>query len=160
MDDVEKYGSEVIVSDELNEIFEQKHHLVSTVGEHTLRVVTSSVLICYMLKKLNVAVSLPVVIVGALCHDLGMSGREYGIKHPKESVKIADNIVSDMDEKTESVIRFHMRPLGDPKHIESVIVSLADKYNAVKDIFMGSAIRETGPKYALIRFGKWLYSPT
>ena len=149
--DVERYGSEVLDSDEMKQAFEQTHHKLATVGEHTLRVTMTSVLICYALRKMKVSVSIPAVVVGALCHDLGMLGRndkfnslkESNAGHPKDSVEIAKGLVSELPEKTEDIIERHMWPLGDskaPNSIEGAIVSAADKYTAVKDLIKGSEI--------------------
>ena len=74
--DLEVYGNEVLKSEEMKQAFEQTHHQKSTVGEHTLRVAVSSVMICYALKKLNINVNIPAVVVGSLCHDLGILGRD------------------------------------------------------------------------------------
>ena len=158
VDDVERYGGEVLESKELKSAFEQPHHRWSTVGEHTIRVTVSSVMICYALKKLHIKVNVPAVVVASLCHDLGMlgrsekysSGKECHREHPKDSVAIAKDIVIDMPDKTEDIIERHMWPAGKskaPNSIESVVVSVADKYNAVKDLVMGSDVYHTGLKH-------------
>ncbi len=150
--DFERYGGEVIDSDEMQEAFEQTHHHRSTVGDHTIRVATSSLMICYVLRKLRVNVSIPAVVVGSLCHDLGMLGRDekYSSErellkaHPEESVEVAREIVSEMPEKTEDIIERHMWPIKPtkvPNSVEGLVVSVADKYNAVKDIVKGAINR-------------------
>ena len=155
--DLMRYGSGVLTSEEMKQAFEQTHHQWSTVGEHTFRVAFSSVMICYALRKLNIKVSIPAVVVGALCHDLGILGRsekfssakECSREHPKESVEVAREIVSDMPEGTEDIIERHMWPAGEseaPNSIEGVVVSVADKYSAVKDIVKGSEVKNTGVK--------------
>ena len=155
--DLMRYGSDVLKSEEMKQAFEQTHHQWSTVGEHTVRVAFSSVMICYALRKLNIKVSIPAVVVGALCHDLGILGRsekfssakECSREHPKESVEVAREIVSDMPEGTEDIIERHMWPAGEseaPNSIEGVVVSVADKYSAVKDIVKGSEVKNTGVK--------------
>lgn len=156
--DLQLYGEDVLNSEEMKEAFQQTHHRWSTVGEHTFRVAFSSVMICYALKKLNIKVSVPAVVIGALCHDLGILGRdgkyssskEMSREHPKESVTVARDLVEDMPEKTEDIIERHMWPAGQskaPNSIEGVIVSAADKYSAVKDIVKGSDVKKTGVKY-------------
>ena len=156
--DLQLYGDEVLKSEEMKEAFQQTHHRWSTVGEHTFRVAFSSVMICYLLKKLDIKVSVPAVVIGALCHDLGILGRddkytsskEMSREHPKESVTVARGLVDDMPEKTEDIIERHMWPMGQskaPNSIEGVIVSVADKYNAVKDVIKGSEVKQTGVKY-------------
>lgn len=156
--ELELYGSDVLNSKEMQEAFQQTHHRWSTVGEHTFRVAFSSVMIAYALKKLNIKVNLPAVVIGALCHDLGILGRhekyssakEMSREHPRESVAVARELLENMPEKTEDIIERHMWPAGQskaPNSIEGAIVSAADKYNAVKDIVKGSDVKQTGPKY-------------
>ena len=162
--DLMLYGNDVLQSEEMKQAFMQTHHQWSTVGEHTFRVAFSSVMICYALRKLNIKVSIPAVVVGALCHDLGILGRNEKFssakecsrehpkcsrEHPKESVEVAREIVSDMPEGTEDIIERHMWPAGEseaPNSIEGVVVSVADKYSAVKDIVKGSEVKNTGVK--------------
>lgn len=160
-DDLMLYGNDVLQSEEMEKAFEQTHHNWSTVGEHTFRVAFSSVMICYALRKLNIKVNIPAVVIGALCHDLGILGRnekfssakECSAEHPKESVEVARGLVSDMPEKTEDIIERHMWPLGQseaPNSIEGVVVSVADKYCAVQDIVKGSEVKSTGIKNYLL----------
>ena len=154
--DLELYGGEVLESEEMQQAFEQTHHQWATLGEHTMRVAMSSVMICYALRKMNIKVNIPVVVIGALCHDLGMLGREKyaspkesSREHPKESVAVARELMEDLPEEAESVIERHMWPIGEseaPDSIEGAIVSVADKYNAVKDIVKGSDVKGTGVK--------------
>jgi len=156
--DLQLYGDDVLKSEEMKEAFQQTHHTWSTVGEHTFRVAFSSVMISYALRKLNIKVSIPAVVIGSLCHDLGILGRkekfssarEMSREHPKESVAVARELVGDIPEKTEDIIERHMWPAGQtkaPNSIEGVIVSVADKYCAVKDVIKGSEVKETGVKY-------------
>ena len=154
-DDLELYGNDVLQSEEMKQAFDQTHHQWATVGEHTLRVAFSSVMICYALRKLHIKVNVPAVVVGSLCHDLGIlgraekfsSGKECSREHPKESVAVAREIVGELPEKTEDIIERHMWPAGQskaPNSIEGVVVSVADKYSAVKDIVKGSDVKNTG----------------
>ena len=156
-DDLMLYGNDVLKSEEMKQAFQQTHHQWSTVGEHTFRVAFSSVMICYALRKLNIKVSIPAVVVGALCHDLGILGRsekfssakECSREHPKDSVEVAREIVGEMPEKAEDIIERHMWPAGEseaPNSIEGVVVSVADKYSAVKDLVKGSEVKNTGVK--------------
>jgi uncharacterized protein len=114
-------------------------------------------MICYALRKLNVKLSIPAVVVGALYHDLGILGRsekfssakECSREHPKDSVDVARGIVGEMPDKTEDIIERHMWPAGEsevPNSIEGVVVSVADKYSAVKDLVKGSEVKNTGVK--------------
>ena len=155
--DVERYGGEILESGEMQDAYDQTHHLWSTVGEHTLRVTLSSVMICYALNKLKIRANVPAVVIGALCHDLGMLGRkekyssdkEAVREHPADSVKVAKEIVDDLPDKTADIIERHMWPAGSskaPNSIEGLVVSLADKYTAVKDLVKGSDVKNTGVK--------------
>lgn len=154
--DLELYGADVLQSDEMKQAYDQIHHKWSTLGEHTMRVAMSSVMICYALKKLHIKVNVPLVVIGALCHDLGMldrgrfsSMKESNLEHPKESVSVAKDILKDLPEEAESIIERHMWPIGEseaPDSLEGAIVSVADKYNAVKDIVKGSEVKNTGVK--------------
>lgn len=164
--DLEFYGEDVLRSDEMKQAFTQTHHQWSTVGEHTFRVAFSSVMIAYALKKLNIRVSIPAVVIGSLCHDLGILGRaekfssekECSREHPKESVAVAREIVGELPEKTEAIIERHMWPAGQskvPNSIEGVVVSVADKYSAVKDIVKGSEIKNTGIRNKIKGAGKY-----
>lgn len=70
--------------------------------------------------------------------------------HAEDSVTVAKKLVSDMPEKTEDIIERHMWPAGKskaPNSIEGVVVSVADKYNSVKDLVMGSDIKHTGVRH-------------
>lgn len=153
--DIELYGHEVLESEEMKSAYDQTHHLWSTVAEHTMRVTASSVLICYVLRKLHVKVNIPVVVIAALCHDLGMldrgekfsSDKEAIRDHAEESVKVARDIVEDMPELAEKIIETHMWPMGKseaPNSVEGVVVSVADKYTAFKDLVKGSDANDTG----------------
>ncbi len=153
--DIELYGRDILDSEEIKEAYEQKHHLWSTVGEHTLRVTATSVMVCYALRKLHIKANIPAVVVGSLCHDLGILGREkkYGSsrecaqEHPADSVKVARELVPDLSDTSADIIERHMWPAGGsqaPNSIEGIIVSAADKYSAVKDLVKGSDVHNTG----------------
>ena len=148
--DIERYGSDILKSEELQHAYDQTHHTWSTVGEHTLRVAAASLAICYALRKIH-------VVKGALCHDLGILGRyekyksnkECSRRHPADSVEIARKLVEDLPEKSADIIERHMWPAGHskaPNSLECVIVSVADKYAAIKDLVQGSEIKHTGIK--------------
>ena len=78
--ELERYGSEILHSDEMREAFRQTHHTRSTVGEHTQRVAEKSLAICHALEKLHIRTDIPAVVAASLCHDLGILGRDekYG----------------------------------------------------------------------------------
>lgn len=155
--DINRYGKKILESEQMKQAYEQTHHQWATVGEHTLRVTATSVLICYALKKLNIKANVPAVVVGALCHDLGILGRdkkyssskECSKEHPVDSVKVARELVPGLSDKSADIIERHMWPVGEskvPNSIEGVVVSVADKYSAVKDLVKGSDVKNTGIK--------------
>ena len=136
--DISSYGSDILNSDELKEAYDQTHHLWSTVGEHTLRVTASSVMICYVLRKLGIKANIPAVVIGSLCHDLGIlkrdekysSNKECSKEHPSDSVKVARELVPDLTDHSADIIERHMWPAGSskaPNSLEGLIVSSADK---------------------------------
>ena len=158
--DIDSFGGDILSSDELKEAYDQTHHMWSTVGEHTLRVTASSVMICYALRKLGIKANIPAVVIGSLCHDLGILRRDekYGSnkecyrEHPADSVKVAKELVPDLTEHSADIIERHMWPGGSsklPNSVEGMIVSVADKYAAVKDIVKGSEVKNTGVKNAV-----------
>lgn len=160
--DLERYGGEILHSREMEKAFQQTHHNWSTVGEHTLRVARASLAICYALRRLHIRTDIPAVVRASLCHDLGILGRyekfsgnrECYRQHPIDSVKIARALADDLSEKSADIIERHMWPAAHskrPNSLEGVIVSSADKYASIKDFFLGSSIRHTGPKPFLHR---------
>ena len=79
----------------------------------------------------------------------GLTKEECSRQHPLDSVEIARRLVEDLPEKSADIIERHMWPAGHskaPNSLEGVIVSVADKYAAVKDLVQGSEIRHTGIK--------------
>ena len=158
--DIDSFGGDILSSDELKEAYDQTQHMWSTVGEHTLRVTASSVMICYALRKLGIKANIPAVVIGSLCHDLGIlkrdekyeSKKECYREHPADSVKVAKELVPDLTEHSADIIERHMWPGGSsklPNSVEGMIVSVADKYAAVKDIVKGSEVKNTGVKNAV-----------
>ena len=157
-----RYGSEILNSEEMRHAYRQKHHTLSTVGEHTLRVALTSLAICYALRRLHIKTDIPAVVKASLCHDLGILGRyekfsgnrECYRQHPIDSVVIARVLANDLSDKSADIIERHMWPAAHskrPNSLEGVIVSTADKYAAIKDFFQGSSIKHTGPKPFLHR---------
>ena len=75
-EELSRYGSEILNSEEMRHAFTQKHHTLSTVGEHSLRVAKTSLEICHVLQKMHISTDIPAVVAGSLCHDLGILGRD------------------------------------------------------------------------------------
>ena len=144
-----RYGEEILRSDIMEQAFRQTHHRRCTVGDHTLRVARTSVRISHVLQRLHIRVDLQAVVIGSLCHDLGIIGRadkyssvlECYRNHPADSVETARELLGDLPEGTAEIIRRHMWPLtirSIPASREGFIVSAADKYSALVDLFRGS----------------------
>ena len=132
----------------MQQAFRQKHHNLSTVGEHTLRVARASLSICYALRRLNIAADIPTVVTGSLCHDLGLLGQdekyssmmECSIKHPVDAVEVARKLVGELPQKTADVITRHMWPVNGgkpPNSLEGAVVSVADKIATFEDYVEG-----------------------
>ena len=116
--DLERYGGEILHSDEMEQAYRQTHHTRSTVGEHTQRVAEKSLAICYELNKLHVRTDIQAVVAGSLCHDLGILGRDEKYEtnqdcyrqHPSDSVEVARRLMASLPEKTPDIIERHMWP--------------------------------------------------
>ena len=81
---------------------------------------------------------------GGILHDLfyydwrenDWSHRPHGYLHPRFALKNARALCGELDKKTENIIIRHMWPLTPlpPRYKEAIIVSLADKYCATKEL--------------------------
>lgn len=154
-EELSRYGSEILNSEEMRHAFTQKHHTLSTVGEHSLRVAKTSLEICHVLQKMHISTDIPAVVAGSLCHDLGILGRdekyssmkECSVQHPVDSVTVAQKLVGNLPEKTTDIISRHMWPFGRskaPNSLEAAIVSTADKIAAVEDFLVGYEEKKPG----------------
>ncbi len=150
--ELERYGGGILDSEEMRLASGQTHHTRSTVAEHTRRVAENSLAICYALEKLGIATDRKAVVEGALCHDLGILGRDEKYengqecyrRHADDSVDVARKLLDDLPEKTKDIIERHMWPTAGsrrPSHLEGFIVSAADKAAAVEDIIVGSRLK-------------------
>ena len=153
--DLERYGSAILQSDEMREAYRQTHHTRSTVAEHTVRVAEKSLAVCYALDRLHVPTDIPAVIVGSLCHDLGILGRDEKYsseqecyrRHPADSIEVARGLMEELPEKARDIIERHMWPNAGskpPNSLEGLIVSTADKAAAVEDFVRGSRVKPVG----------------
>ncbi len=153
--DLAHYGKGILDSEEMRRAFSQKHHTLSTVGEHTMRVARTSLAICYALRRLHIATDIPAVVTGSLCHDLGILGRNEKYdsakacsrQHPADSAELASKLVGELPEKTTDIITRHMWPAGGskpPNSLEAAVVSAADKIAAVGDFVEGYEEKRPG----------------
>ena len=141
--DIIRYGKNILTSDVFLKTASQPHHVQSTVLEHTMNVCIIAVKLCREQMRKGVRLNEKDLIQAALCHDLGMIGREQKYKHvidtwlshPKESAKIAKEIVPDLSPNAEQMILCHMWPLSSrsPQSEEGRLLCLADKYASMAD---------------------------
>ncbi|MCR5119008.1 MAG: HD domain-containing protein [Lachnospiraceae bacterium] len=142
-DNLQRYGKHILDSAEFTESFTQAHHIDTTVGDHTMYVSRTSLRICYYLNKLHIRTDMEDMVVGSLCHDLGIMGREDKFsnkrqcyrEHPDDSVEVARKLNPELSTKTEKMIRNHMWPYtsGSPGSKEGYILVVADKYCSVRE---------------------------
>lgn len=143
VDAILTYGKDILNSDLFRQAANEKHHLHGTVLEHTLNVCVVSMWLSRQMQKRGVKVNDKDLIQAALCHDLGMIGREGKYKHrvdswgghPKESARLARELVPDLSPEAEEMIQNHMWPAGGslPGSNEAKILCLADKYASMAD---------------------------
>ncbi len=138
-----EYGREIIESDIFKRAALQTHHLHGTVMDHTINVCVVSIWLCSRLKSRGAEVREKELVMAALCHDLGMVGRENKYKnsldswkgHPEESARIAREIIPDISPLTLEMILSHMWPLAGspPSSPEAMLLCIADKYASMAD---------------------------
>ena len=137
-----KYGSSILCSEEFRKTFEQTHHHITTVGDHTLGVTSEAVKIC-LRHGLEDDYTLSNVVTSCLCHDLGIIGREDKFSnnletlvwHPRHSAEVYMDMTGEEDKRVLNSIRSHMFPLKMciPRYKESWILVLADKIGASRE---------------------------
>lgn len=138
---IEKYGKPVLNSLKFREALEQCHHHSSTVGMHSLNVTFVALGIGYMLAKLHIRTDTRALVVGCLCHDLGILGRERFTSsssmcrlHPIESADLSVFFADPEDrDKVYDICMHHMFPLlaAPPRTKEGWVITVADKVSAV-----------------------------
>lgn len=138
-----QHGKDILKSDIFKETAFETHHLHGTVLEHTLNVCIVCMWLCRQLKNRGAKINEKDLIQAALCHDLGMVGRESKYKdrlnswgdHPKESMRIAKELVPDLSEEAADMILNHMWPISGsmPRSNEAMILCIADKYASMAD---------------------------
>lgn len=113
-----------------------------TVGDHTLSVTAVAVRLCRSM-NINDDITLRNVITAALCHDLGIMGRDEKfssnaqcyVSHPEDSVNVYKTLTGKEDERIVDSINCHMFPIKPlpPKYKEGWILTMADKISAVME---------------------------
>ena len=141
--DILEYGRDILVSDIFRQAEAETHHLHGTVFDHTVNVCVVSMRLCSQLTDRGIQVNKKDLIQAALCHDLGMVGRETKYKgrvgswrnHARESARIARELVPDLSAEAEEMILSHMWPVSGmpPRTNEGMILCMADKYATMAD---------------------------
>lgn len=142
--DVYHYGEDIVSTDIFKEALAQTHHKKTTVGDHSASVAVIALRMCRRLNWKAFRLDERRVVLAALTHDLGIVGRhqkysnnlETYLRHPSDSVKIAMSLLPEMNKKFYRTIARHMFPLTilPPSSVEGLIISVADKWAAIKDI--------------------------
>ena len=141
--DILRYGSDILQSDIFRQAEEEMHHLHGSVSDHTLTVCIVAVRLCHYLERRKIRIRKKEVIRAALCHDLGMIGRDTKyknrktawVRHPDESVRIAHALLPENDDSVDKMIRTHMWPVAGarPKVREEGLLNVADKIASIAD---------------------------
>lgn len=138
---IKKYGKDIINNKTFISQKKYIQHADISVYEHVLNVCYLSVKIAL---KYNIKVNYKSLVRGALLHDYFLydwhekdaSHRLHGFTHPYKAAKNAKRDFN-INKLEENIIKRHMFPLTPipPKYKEGLIVTLADKICATKEIF-------------------------
>ena len=144
---VENYGRDVLQSESFLSSDSQRQHFHTSVAKHSKQVAFKTLRICRMMSAIGVKVDEKTAVRAALCHDLGLVGKDQKYNndmdslrsHPAESLRIAQNIYPGMDSRMEQAILRHMWPITFrfPSSPEGLAVSVADKLTSAADIISG-----------------------
>lgn len=143
--EVQRRGSTVLRSEVFGRAQRERHHWTS-VGAHSLGVASDALRIAGFLERLGLRPDRDVLVLCALCHDLGIINREqkYGSsaarccrEHPKDSLRAFEQYVHPASPAERDCILHHMFPLRPvpPHTLEGIIINLADKSSSVREAF-------------------------
>ncbi len=138
-------GKDIILSPEAQVMKDFIQHGETTVFEHCVAVAKYSLLIAYFLERVfKISVDKDSLVRGALLHDYflydwhikGQARGLHGFTHPAVAKENASRDF-DLNDIEKDIIAKHMFPLTPflPRHRESFIVSLADKWCATAETF-------------------------
>ena len=149
--EIYKTGAALIDSDFFQSSKNQIHHGRTTLYDHVIDVARVAVRLCNECSLRQKKVDRRSVILAALCHDLGMIGRDEKYAnnseacriHPIESARLAKEYFPDISETALSAIRKHMWPLVPtmPTTREEWLVIRADKKASIDDYVPGCFIK-------------------
>lgn len=139
-------GSDILYSESLEPMKTSIQHGTTSVFEHCLSVAKHSLLIATHLEnRFGIKVDRDSLVRGALLHDYFLydwhdkevpGRRIHGFTHPRKAM---ENAVRDFEINSleKDIIRKHMFPLTliPPRHRESFIVCIADKWCALCETF-------------------------
>ncbi len=135
------YAGDVIASDRLKQEAKYRHHGSVSCYEHSVAVTLLSV---RMADRLGLNVDMESMVKGALLHDYflydwretGCGRRGHGFHHARCALANAQRDF-ELTSISCDVIEKHMFPLNIrlPKYKESVVVSIADKLCATKEVY-------------------------
>lgn len=139
------YGKDVLESEYFSDARHQVHHLLSDVASHSVNTAIMCIVLYRILTVFHIRLNLPMLIITALAHDLGMIGREHRYssnreayrEHPGYSAQILREIRPDIDKDSCEAVASHMYPANavKPATKEAWILCLADKCAACTDWF-------------------------
>lgn len=147
---VRAIGREVYACPIFEKGWQQVHHKGTTVAMHSEHVAVIALWLAEHSKK---PVDEESLVLGALCHDLGIIDRHKKFKsqmatftkHPGDSVVIARALLGDKFNPTiEDMIRYHMWPLTRimPKTAEGRILVMSDKICSAQETGERFDVRE------------------
>lgn len=141
---IEDVGKKVLSSDVFEKARHQIHHHRNTVADHTMEVSEVGLHIAESLEKRGIPVNENEVIRICLLHDMGIVGRyqkfrnnfQTNFGHPKDSVRVAEEIYPGISEKEKKDIARHMFPstFMFPTNREGWILVAADKIASMHDV--------------------------
>ena len=140
-----KEGQKVFATETFRKGLTQTHHRGTTVANHTLEVTDWALRIADALERKGISIDREEVLISALCHDLGIIGRDEKfsntlqcwLQHPKDSVALAEELYPGLSSHTKRVIGRHMWPATPmfPTSREGWILDLADTIASMNDFF-------------------------
>ena len=142
-EEILRYGDVILRSDVFRQTSAETHHLHGTLRDHILNVCIVSVYMSRFETRRGRQIREEDLIRAALCHDLGMVGREKKYRnrndswrlHAEESVRIARELIPDLSGETADMILTHMWPVAGkrPGSREGMILGAADKLASIVD---------------------------
>ena len=154
-EEIYKIGAPLIDTDFFEQAKLQCHHKRTSLYDHTMGVARIAVKICDRCDANHFPIDRRSVILAALCHDLGMIGRDEKYTngfvscqmHPYESALLAAEYFPDIDDETLRAIRRHMWPATPlpPLTVEEWALIQADKMASLEDVTGFNTFRESFP---------------